>query len=100
MSQGIFRKVLTGAMIAGAALRVAKREEAATCTGMSLDTALRLKRTCHGFEDPEEMCPRHPDDCRCCEAHAILRGWEQGDLDEWPDYYAWLATAPDREKGE
>jgi len=28
------------------------------------------------------------------EPDAFLRGWQQGDLDEWPEYYAWLTQNP------
>lgn len=28
------------------------------------------------------------------EAEAFLRSWQQGDLDEWPEFYVWLAHQP------
>ena len=32
---------------------------------------------CEGSDDPEERCPRHPDDCVCWKIHAALKGVEQ-----------------------
>lgn len=31
---------------------------------------------CEGSDDPEERCPRHPDDCVCWKIHAALKGGE------------------------
>jgi len=40
---------------------------------MTREYAERLRRICLGFEDPEDRCPYHPDECVCCAAHAFLR---------------------------
>jgi hypothetical protein len=28
----------------------------------------------------------------CSEPDVFLRGWREGDLDEWPEFYEWLAA--------
>lgn len=34
----------------------------------------RLRDNCEGFDDPEERCPRSPDDCRCFESRTLIEG--------------------------
>ena len=46
---------------------------ASTVAGIDLRYARFLRDNCPGFEDPEEMCTRDPDRCRCGEARAALR---------------------------
>lgn len=43
----------------------------------------------HGTaQDAIDFCLAH---CRTMEPEVFLRAWREGCMDEWPEYYVWLA---------
>lgn len=60
---------------------------------MSGPTDPRTGRPCgdHGTaNDAIEFVTSGAADCGPGEEADFLRAWQQGDLDEWPEFYAWL----------
>ncbi|MFC3724437.1 hypothetical protein [Neoaquamicrobium sediminum] len=51
-------------------------------------SAVHVPLTCEGQDDPEERCPRHPDDCVCWKEKVLVdellkRGWLSEDIREF-----------------
>lgn len=60
--------VVTGIAIAGAILAYAisrLTEEIADATSKDELLHRHLAQACEGFDDPDERCPRRPEDCVC-----------------------------------